>query len=183
MLLFFADLEGLKHINDQFGHREGDRALSLAAASIKNTFCDSDITARLSGDEFVVLILQDADRAAHTLCQKLKANLAAYAETECRYHLTLSIGVAHFDPDHPISLQELMKQADAALYHQKRVSRQHVLSGSTIINGVMTPARRNKQSPGVNHKEPADKNRWLPLVALEPTIPRVRPSPVTSSHD
>src|SRR3989338_8947318 len=54
--MFFADVDGLKHINDTFGHQEGDRALTDVAQILKKIFRESDIIARLSGDEFIILI-------------------------------------------------------------------------------------------------------------------------------
>lgn len=175
MLLFFADLDGLKHINDQFGHREGDRALSLAAMSIKNTFRGSDVTARLSGDEFVALITQEPDRAANTICQRLRANLAIYASTECRYRLTMSIGVAHFDPEHPLSLQELMRVADADLYQQKSIIRQSTSTDHAVVTTDVTLPREGRQLLRANYKRRSqDKTSWVPLTTLEPTMPRVQ---------
>jgi len=56
LLLFFIDLDGLKYINDTYGHEEGDRALKRTADILKKTFRDSDIIARLGGDEFAVLV-------------------------------------------------------------------------------------------------------------------------------
>jgi two-component system cell cycle response regulator len=123
MALFFADLDGLKSINDRFGHGEGDRAISRAAACIKETFRKFDVTARLSGDEFVVLIAEVPGRSADAICGRLQKNLADCSGEESRYKLSLSVGVAHFDPGKPVALEELMRQADAALYRNKRRNR------------------------------------------------------------
>jgi len=123
MVMFFADLDGLKWINDRYGHGEGDRAISLAAACIKETFRRFDVTARLSGDEFVALIMEEPGRSAETICHRLQMNLAACAGAESAYKLSMSVGVAHFDPDKPVTLQELMRQADTELYEHKRRNR------------------------------------------------------------
>jgi two-component system cell cycle response regulator len=123
MVMFFADLDGLKWINDHYGHGEGDRAISLAAACIKETFRRFDVTARLSGDEFVALIMEEPGRSAETICRRLQMNLADCARAERRYRLSMSVGVAHFDPDKPVTLQELMRQADTELYEHKRRGR------------------------------------------------------------
>jgi len=56
ILLFYFDLDNLKVINDRFGHREGDRALTGFAGILRETFRKSDITARIGGDEFAVLV-------------------------------------------------------------------------------------------------------------------------------
>ena len=131
MLLFFADLDGLKSINDRFGHAEGDRAISLTAASIKQTFRKSDLTGRLSGDEFVALIPEEPGRGAEAICERLRSNLADCAGGETRYKLSLSVGAARFDPGTPLTLQELMRQADAALYRHKGSSRALSTGGLT----------------------------------------------------
>ena len=123
MVMFFADLDGLKWINDRYGHGEGDRAISLAAACIKETFRRFDVTARLSGDEFVALIMEEPGRSAETICRRLQMNLADCAGAESPYRLSMSIGAAHFDPDNPVPLQELMRQADTELYEHKRKDR------------------------------------------------------------
>jgi len=131
--MLFADIDGLKSINDRFGHGEGDRAISLAAASIKETFRRFDVTARLSGDEFVALIIEVPGRSVEAICNRLQTNLAQRSCAERRYTLSLSVGVAHFDPEKPVTLQELMRQADAALYRHKRKARR-IPEGFTAAN-------------------------------------------------
>ncbi len=120
VLVFFADLDGLKRINDRFGHGEGDRALARAAAGFKATFNnESDIVARLGGDEFIALVIEEDGRRADDLCRHLRQSVAARGARESRYALTLSVGVARSDSARPHSLSELMAQADAALYRDK----------------------------------------------------------------
>jgi diguanylate cyclase (GGDEF)-like protein len=132
MVLFFADLDGLKSINDRFGHGEGDRALMRAAACIKKTFRKYDVTGRLSGDEFVALILEVPGRSAEAICRRLQAKLADCSGAEGRYQLSLSVGLARFDPCKPVTLQELMRQADTALYRDKRRERWASDSGAAL---------------------------------------------------
>jgi diguanylate cyclase (GGDEF)-like protein len=121
MVMFFADLDGLKSINDRFGHGEGDRALARAAACFKQTFRKFDLTARLSGDEFVALTVEVPGRSTAAICRRLQSLLSRCSGIE--YKLSLSVGVAHFDPASPVTLQELMRQADVALYRHKRRDR------------------------------------------------------------
>jgi two-component system cell cycle response regulator len=136
-LMFFADLDGLKWINDSFGHAEGDRAISLVAASIRQTFRKSDVTGRLSGDEFVAMILEQPGRGAEAIRQRLQTSLADCSRAESRYTLSLSVGVAHFDPDKPVSLQELIRQADAALYRHKGGANGFVRPALFALGGSM----------------------------------------------
>src|SRR5258708_21838978 len=76
LLLFFADVDNLKEINDTYGHREGDLALIRAADALEQTFRNSDVIARVAGDEFAVLVLEasceDREAMLHRLAKSLK---------------------------------------------------------------------------------------------------------------
>ncbi len=121
MVLLFADLDGMKRINDTFGHPEGDRALTEAANVLKETLRESDIVARFGGDEFVVLAIETNGAPAEILAARLRANLeACNARGDRRYDLSLSMGLARYDPESPCSIDELVAQADRAMYEHKR---------------------------------------------------------------
>jgi diguanylate cyclase (GGDEF)-like protein len=168
MQMFFADVDGLKSINDRFGHGEGDRAISLAAACIKQTFRKSDVTARLSGDEFVALIHEQPGQSSEAICQRLQKNLAACAGAETRYRVSLSVGVAHFDPDKPETLQELMRHADVALYRHKRKGGSTVSDGLAVANS-QAPARVESpvKRPVLGESTAASTNHhWLSTAPL-----------------
>jgi len=121
MVLLFADLNGLKQINDTLGHPEGDRALIETADVLRGTFRESDIIARVGGDEFVVLAIETDGAPAEILATRLQQNLGARNAREGRrYKLSLSVGLAHYDPERPCSIDELVAQADRAMYEQKR---------------------------------------------------------------
>ncbi|MGD0909719.1 MAG: GGDEF domain-containing protein, partial [Candidatus Acidiferrales bacterium] len=120
LLLFFVDVDNLKAINDHYGHGEGDRALIRVGDSLKRTFRNSDIVARLGGDEFAVLALEAscADRGA--ILERLETHLKESSAVEPRYRLSLSVGVARFDPKESAPLGDLLAQADRAMYEQKK---------------------------------------------------------------
>jgi diguanylate cyclase (GGDEF)-like protein len=120
LLLFYCDVDNLKKINDSYGHREGDLAIIRAADALELTFRDSDVLARLSGDEFAVLALESSVQSQGIILRRLEKNLKESSASEKRYELSLSVGVARFDPKHAVSLGELMSQADQAMYEQKR---------------------------------------------------------------
>lgn len=122
-LLLSCDLDGLKPINDRFGHREGDLALVRTADALQAVFRDSDVLARLGGDEFAVLAMDLPPRHQQTILTRLRKELNQMGKDEPRYKLALSVGSAWFDPQHPVSLAELMEQADRAMYEQKRNTR------------------------------------------------------------
>ena len=118
-LLLFIDMDNLKWINDHYGHNEGDQALIGLADILKKTFRESDIIARIGGDEFVVL-LESTDENSETLLTRLHENVKDYNVKRSQYTLSVSLGTAQFDPEYPISIDELLSKADALMYAQKR---------------------------------------------------------------
>ena len=123
LLLLFIDLDGMKKINDEFGHNEGDNALINTAAILNRSFRSSDIIARLGGDEFTVLVT-DLNADKEEAITRLNENLKAYNASETRSHkLAFSIGVATLEPERMTCFEELLEQADQAMYEQKRMKR------------------------------------------------------------
>jgi two-component system, cell cycle response regulator len=120
LLVFFADVDHLKNINDTYGHREGDLALARSADALERTFRDSDILARLGGDEFAVLALEACSQDQDTILCRLEGNLQKTSAEETRYKLSLSVGMARFDPKQDVSLGGLLAKADRAMYEEKR---------------------------------------------------------------
>jgi diguanylate cyclase (GGDEF)-like protein len=125
-ILFFADLNGLKDINDRLGHAAGDAAICDMAQALRATFTESDLIARLGGDEFVVL-------ATVTLgeIETVRARLSTWldelnARPQRPYRLEASLGAAEFRQGE--SLDELLSRADKAMYLEKRSSR-HKMRG------------------------------------------------------
>ncbi len=115
--LLYMDLDNLKWINDQYGHKEGDQALIGFANILKNTFRESDIIARIGGDEFIALIESTDDEVIMT---RLLENIKDYnAKGSQRYVLSISVGTAHFDPEHPTPINELLSKADGMMYAEK----------------------------------------------------------------
>ena len=123
LLLLFIDLDGMKRINDEFGHNEGDNALINTAAILNRSFRSSDIIARLGGDEFTVLVT-DLHANKEEAIARLNENLKAYNAADTRNHkLAFSIGVATLEPERMTCFEELLEQADQAMYEQKRMKR------------------------------------------------------------
>lgn len=122
--IVYADLDGLKEINDSLGHHEGDRALAKAAEILKESFRSSDIVARIGGDEFVVLAAVGADESPESLSMRLQDNFDASNALRNRpYNLAVSVGIAHFDDEQNHTIEDLMAQADRAMYEDKRRKR------------------------------------------------------------
>lgn len=124
VVLLFADLDNLKWINDTLGHQEGDFALAEAADIFRACFRESDIMARIGGDEFVVLAIQAEKESAKNLIAKLQKKLYDYnVKTSRRYPLSLSIGIAISDARYPCSIDDLLFKADKLMYEQKQIKR------------------------------------------------------------
>jgi len=125
--LLFIDLDGLKWINDNYGHTEGDQALIETANILRETFRESDIIARIGGDEFAVLVTETTGGGTEILTTRLQENLRTYNETRTRqYDLSVSIGAAQFDPEYPLSIHEMLGQADALMYEEKRGKQKYI---------------------------------------------------------
>jgi diguanylate cyclase (GGDEF)-like protein len=119
--LAFADLDGLKAINDKCGHMWGDFALKDIATILKNTFRESDIIARIGGDEFAILWTSQCPPTPEGLHTRLKAGLEAYAVSETRpYRLSLSIGFSHYPGNSETSLEDMLFETDQRMYIDKR---------------------------------------------------------------
>jgi diguanylate cyclase (GGDEF)-like protein len=120
ILLFFMDIDGMKEINDSFGHGEGDRALKRMAKALKMTFRDSDVIARLGGDEFAVLAIEASDNSEAAIRARLSEDLRSVSAGESRYTINLSLGAVRINICSNASIGEWMVRADQAMYEQKR---------------------------------------------------------------
>jgi two-component system cell cycle response regulator len=121
LLLFFADLDGMKWINDTLGHKEGDNALIEVATVLKETFRSSDIIARMGGDEFAVLAIDTMEGNTEIHTARLQDQIDKHNSQENRrYRLSISMGCSCYDPENPCSIDDLMAQADKRMYEQKR---------------------------------------------------------------
>lgn len=123
-LLIFADLDGLKEINDRLGHHEGDVALKETADLLRESFRGSDIIGRMGGDEFAVFAMCGDLEGEEIIVSRIEQNISRKnAGEERRYSLSVSIGVVHHDSSSPCSLDELIERADAMMYARKVVKK------------------------------------------------------------
>jgi diguanylate cyclase (GGDEF)-like protein len=120
LLLFVMDVDRLKHINDSFGHFEGDCVLKRTAGALEETFRDSDVVARLGGDEFAVLAIEAAGHSEASIRARFFERLKSVSAEQSRCEISVSLGLARFDPCSHASIEELMMKADKAMYEQKR---------------------------------------------------------------
>ena len=121
VFLLFADLDRMKWINDTFGHLAGDRALREVADFLKETFRDSDVVARVGGDEFAVLGIETGTPFEENISSRLREGLGAQAaDKNLPYDLSLSVGLAHQQPDGDFRVDELLSHADKDMYKVKQ---------------------------------------------------------------
>ena len=120
-LLVYVDLDGLKTINDTYGHLEGNRALIATANVLRASFRQSDILARLGGDEFCVLMTDARQNTAQQVRKRLQRRVDfTNALPNVCFRLSLSIGIAQVPVVHQPPLEELIRLADALMYEEKR---------------------------------------------------------------
>ncbi|MDI9462970.1 MAG: diguanylate cyclase [Bacillota bacterium] len=116
--MIICDLDGLKLYNDSMGHSVGDILLKAAAQAIKSCFRESDVVARIGGDEFAVLLPgADLDTVRES-CERIQRALNEYNKTHKENYLSVSIGYAAAEGEQ-INMAELFKEADNNMYKEK----------------------------------------------------------------
>lgn len=121
VFLLYADLDDLKRINDTFGHQEGDAALVDAANVLKETCRESDIIARIGGDEFVMMTAGRAGDNMEIIISRLQENLRNHNARQRRnYTLSISFGISHHGPELLVSIDRLLEGAEKSMYGNKK---------------------------------------------------------------
>ena len=124
IFMLYADIDNMKKINDVFGHKEGDAALTEIGNILKTNYRESDIIARIGGDEFVVIPVGTICDDIEKIIERLEKSLEVYnSEKKHEYRISLSMGVAFYDPDHPCSIEELLIQGDKLMYKHKKAKK------------------------------------------------------------
>lgn len=155
VLLF--DLDGMKQLNDRYGHGSGDDGLRAVAAVLRETLRASDVACRCGGDEFAVVLPGTGAEGAMCVAEKIRAAIEAHLLPVGRGMIrpfTASIGVSTFDGSatfSPERMEQLVESADAALYRVKQTGKNGVKHADEI--GAMTTtsnvvAMPPRQAPG-----------------------------------
>lgn len=133
--VLLLDLDDLKIINDTHGHPVGDEALVAAATIMRESLRGTDILARIGGDEFVAIAEGVDERIFPTVWARINDHLKAFNDqAHLPFALRFSIGAAFYKPDAPRSIEELLHDADRAMYRMKSANgrtsrRSHALVG------------------------------------------------------
>ena len=132
--IVMADLDRFKNINDTYGHDAGDRVLKAIGKFLQQNVRDVDVLARYWGEEFVIMIPEAAKDAAYILSECLRKQFAAL-KLENFPQITISLGIATY-PFDGAQLDDLIKNADAAMYAAKRAGRNKVVKYTPDIKQV-----------------------------------------------
>jgi len=125
-----ADLDGLKLINDTMGHKVGDEYIKNCASLMKKSFRQSDILARVGGDEFASILTYTDEEEAKGVAERIRKHIKEYNDMHQEFPLSISLGTATaYSPAE--SLEEAYKQADDRMYHDK------LLHSSEVRNRMM----------------------------------------------
>jgi diguanylate cyclase (GGDEF)-like protein len=132
-ILIYGDLDGLKAINDTLGHQTGSDAIIAMSEVMRRTFRESDLLARMGGDEFVILVTNVTPAHGPMILDRFQVCLSDYIrETDPSFPLAISTGATYVEPDTKKGIGELTVIADQAMYQCKRLRRSCALSGRAL---------------------------------------------------
>jgi diguanylate cyclase (GGDEF)-like protein len=130
-VVLLLDMDGLKHINDTYGHKEGDYAISKLSDILKETLRETDIIGRIGGDEFVIFSTVNKDEDAQDICKRIRKSLDEYNKEQLHpYKLSVSIGSIALEDASTEGLENAIKCADLVLYEEKNTKKKEGLSRS-----------------------------------------------------
>ena len=161
------DVDYFKKINDTYGHDIGDRVLQVIADIARKEMRQQDILARFGGEEFIVLLSETAIQDALSIADRIRnkiQNKCLFLKPEIPLCFTVSVGICELK-SHKQNLDELIKQADLALYQAKENGRNCVIryEPSMSIPSKLTSAKMKKPVPIIKsqtHQKERTKSTW-----------------------
>jgi two-component system, cell cycle response regulator len=130
--LIYIDMDNIKWINDNLGHKEGDRSLIDMSEILKKTFRDSDILGRIGGDEFALLIADEIDTNSQQIIDRAQKNIGSFNAAMARpYKISVSMGLVACDPASCCDINDLLSIADKIMYKEKMTKKMR--NGNTAI--------------------------------------------------
>ena len=126
LFLIMVDINGMRNINDSYGHAEGDRAILRVSNSIKEA-CQGTrsrmFVSRFGGDEFVIVAEMGYRAEAAWLVDQIRTNLKRATEVDgASYDISISVGIAQYDYQAPVSIDTFIARADSDLYQNKKLN-------------------------------------------------------------
>ena len=140
------DIDHFKSVNDNMGHLYGDEVLLLLAQQMTESFRENDLLFRYGGEEFAMVLMDISTEQAQQSLQRFREKIAAYDFPNVD-QVTISIGFTRFDKD--LQLDELIRQADSALYYCKTTTRNAVHSYQELVEKKLIPAVKAAKSTSV----------------------------------
>ena len=125
LALVYLDLDNFKHVNDRWGHAEGDEVLRVVVQSLQRRLRATDLVARMGGDEFALLLPETHADEAERLVETLRARLVG-AMRERTWPVTCSVGVVCCARVHGVGVADLLRRADALMYQVKHQTKDDV---------------------------------------------------------
>lgn len=120
--LCFIDINGLKQVNDTFGHSLGDELIKTVADVIQETIRDEDFLVRLGGDEFLIVLLDTEINKVDIVWERIITKYKKINKNETRpYLISVSHGVVHFDNKKMVDVDDLINEADEKMYQEKQI--------------------------------------------------------------
>ncbi len=120
LTLLYGDVDNMKEINDEYGHAQGDQALTDVGTVLRETFRSVDVVARMGGDEFAVLTTGMDEEAQDVLCRRIDSAVQTRVEAEGRpYSLAMSCGMAVSAVADVARIEQLLRTADERMYQRK----------------------------------------------------------------
>lgn len=132
--VLMIDIDAFKQVNDSHGHLVGDKVLATIAAAARQALRENDLFGRMGGEEFAALLPHVSKADADALAERLRTAVEATAvtlETGGVLNVSISVGLAHYDPIPDVSLEQLLSMADTALYRAKLAGRNRVMNAAT----------------------------------------------------
>jgi len=125
VMVMFIDMDGLKGINDTYGHKAGDIAIHCTAEIVQECCKQGEICCRFGGDEFIIFTTDATDEDARSLMERINRSMAHFNETSNRpFSLNVSIGYHITIPVNRVNLFQMITIADNEMYLEKRKKRQ-----------------------------------------------------------
>jgi diguanylate cyclase (GGDEF)-like protein len=125
------DVDGLKNVNDTFGHEQGDLALRGLANTMRKTLRSSDVGVRTGGDEFLVLMAQCGLEESRIAAERVREAVELQGRADPKIAISVSAGVAAWRPGR--SAEQVLEAADAMLYAAKRAGKDRVISETGLV--------------------------------------------------
>lgn len=121
IVIIFADMDGLKEINDTLGHAAGDSSIKDLAEILKTYLRSEDVVARIGGDEFVVLTTIEENENSESLIARLKGEIEQFnKKNQKNYSIQVSFGFSVIKPDDTVDLADVVQRADMEMYQEKK---------------------------------------------------------------